>query len=254
MRRTARRADAAFVLVDGRDRTLELGLRLSETRCSERVAIAVTGSTGDDAFADVTVFDPVNFGLDSDILLLDTYDQLARMIHEHYLESRLSPDGAIAPTPDPFHPGQEWTALDPFWRESNRDAARFVVPNLLQSGYDIRRRSSATAVLDALDDTRIEDMAQREHERWFRFMTDRGWTCEPGPRDFARRTNPGLVPWPEADDGARAYSCDSVRDYPRLLAQLGYQIRRAAPTASGPVPESVPEPVARTPFARLPAR
>ena len=94
----SRCADAAFVLVDGRDRTLELGLRLSETRCSERVAIAVTGSTGDDAFADVTVFDPVNFGLDSDILLLDTYDQLARMIHEHYLESRLSPDGEIAPT------------------------------------------------------------------------------------------------------------------------------------------------------------
>ena len=54
------------------------------------------------------MFDPVNFGLDSDILLLDTYDQLARMIHELYLEKRLSPDGEIEPTPDPFHPGQEW--------------------------------------------------------------------------------------------------------------------------------------------------
>ena len=122
------------------------------------------------------------------------------------------------------------------------------MPNLLESGYDIRRRSSATAVLDALDDGRIEDMAQREHERWFRFMTDRGWTCEPGPRDFARRTNPGLVPWPDADEGARSYSCDSVRDYPRLLAQLGYQVRRAAPTAP---PGRSPNRVARTPFARL---
>ena len=89
-----RQADAAFVLVDGRDRTLELGLRLSESRCTERVAIAVTGSTAEDLpTEDVTVFDPVNFGLDSDILLLDTYDQLARMIHELYLEKRLSPDG-----------------------------------------------------------------------------------------------------------------------------------------------------------------
>jgi hypothetical protein len=247
-----RRADAAFVLVDGRDRTLELGLRLSETRCSERVAVAVSGSTGDDVLADVTVFDPVNFGLDSDILLLDTYDQLARMIHEHYLESRLSPDGAIAPTPDAFHPGHEWTELDPFWQESNRDAARFVVPNLLESGYDIRRRRSATTVLDALDDPRVEDMAQREHERWLRFMTDRGWTCAPGPRDFARRTNPGLVPWSDADESARAYSCDSVRDYPRLLAQLGYQVRHAAPSAE-PSPPATPE-AAAAPEASGPHR
>ncbi len=73
-----RPADAAFVLVDGRDRTLELGLRLSETRCTARVAVAVTGSSGEDLpTEDVTVFDPVNFGLDSDILLLDSYDQLA---------------------------------------------------------------------------------------------------------------------------------------------------------------------------------
>ena len=226
----SRKAAAAFVLVDGRDRTLELGLRLSETRCSERVAIAVTGSTGDDLpTEDITVFDPVSFGLDSDILLLDTYDQLARMIHELYLVKRLSPEGEIERAPDSFHPGREWNELDPFWRESNRDAARFVVPNLLESGYDIRRRSTATAILDAFDDVRTEDMAKREHERWLRFMNDRGWTVARGPRNFERRTNPGLVPWSEADESARAYSCDSVRDYPRLLAQLGYQIHDSRP-------------------------
>ena len=223
-----RRADAAFVLVDGRDRTLELGLRLSETGSTQHVAISVTGSTGGGLLTDdVTVFDPVNFGLDSDILLLDTYDQLARMIHELYLEARLSPDGAIEAAPDSFHPGQEWNALDPFWRESNRDAARFVVPNLLDAGYDIRRRTSATAVLDTFDDARTEEMAQREHERWLRFMNRRRWTFAPGPRSFERRTNPGLVPWAEADEASRQYSCASVRDYPRLLAQLGYQVRRS---------------------------
>jgi hypothetical protein len=230
-----RPADAAFVLIDGRDRTLELGLRLSESRCAERVAIAVTGSSAEDLpTEDVTVFDPVNFGLDSDILLLDTYDQLARMIHELYLEKRLSPTGEIEPAPDKLHPGREWTALNPFWRESNRDAARFVVPNLLESGYDIRRRTTAATVLDAFDDASTEEMARREHERWLRFMNDRGWTFAPGPRDFARRTNPGLVSWAEADDGARSYSCESVRDYPRLLAQLGYKVRRSTRTAPEP--------------------
>lgn len=231
-----RQADAAFVLVDGRDRTLELGLRLSETGSTQHVAISVSGSTGGGLLAEgVTVFDPVNFGLDSDILLLDTYDQLARMIHELYLEARLSPDGAIEAAPDAFHPGHEWNDLDPFWRESNRDAARFVVPNLLDAGYDIRRRTTAAAVLDAFDDARTEEMAEREHERWLRFMKDRGWTFAPGPRSFERRTNSGLVPWSEADEGARSYSCESVRDYPRLLAQLGYQVRRST-QATDPEP------------------
>ena len=151
-------ADAAFVLVDGRDRTVELGLRLNETRSSERVAIAVSDLTGGDLPSeDVTVFDPVNYGLDSDILLLDTYDQLARMIHQLYLEKRLSPDGAIEPTSDPLHPGREWNALAPFWRESNRDAARFIVPNLLASGYDIRRRST--------DHDRRRRVRRRAHRR-----------------------------------------------------------------------------------------
>ena len=238
----SRRADAAFVLVDGRDRTLELGLRLSETRCSERVAIAVTGSTGDDAFADVTVFDPVNFGLDSDILLLDTYDQLARMIHEHYLESRLSPDGAIAPTPDPFHPGHEWTALDPFWRESNRDAARFVVPNLLQSGYDIRRRSSATAVLDALDDT-----AHRRHgaagARAVVPVHDRSGV---DLRAGAARLRPAHQPRARpVARSRRRRTCVQLRLGARLPAPprpAGVSGPARRTDRARPVPESVPEP------------
>ena len=58
-------------------------------------------------------------------------------------------------------------------------------------------------------------------------MNRHGWTFAPGPRSFERRTNPGLVPWTEADEALRQYTCASVRDYPRLLAQLGYQVRRS---------------------------
>jgi hypothetical protein len=226
-------ADAAFVLVDGRDRALELGLRLNENFATERVAVAIPDIPGAELPTDeLTVFDPVSYGLDSDILLFDTYDLLARMIHEHYLESRLRPDGALVPVDDPLLPGHEWTALDPFWRESNRDAARFIVPNLLESGFDIRRRTAVSAALDTFDDVATEAMARREHERWFRFMTDRGWRLAPGPRDLKLRTNPTLVPWSDADDDARTYTRESIGDYPRLLAQLGYQVHHSVEPAT----------------------
>ena len=40
-----------------------------------------------------------------------------------------------------------------------------------------------------------------------------------------------IVAWAEVDEGSRAYSCESVRDYARLLAQLGYQVRRSTEAA-----------------------
>ena len=43
--------------------------------------------------------------------------------------------------------------------------------------------------------------------------------------DSALRTRPDLLPWPDASDAARAYTCNAIADYPRLLAQLGYEVR-----------------------------
>ena len=171
------------------------------------------------------------------------------MIHEHYLESRLSPDGEIAPTADPFHPGQEWTALDPFWRESNRDAARFVVPNLLESGYDIRRRSSVTAVA-----RRARRRAHRGHgaagARALVPVHDRSGV---DVRAGATRLRPAH------QSRARAVVRSRRRGtfvQLRLGARLPAPPRPARAIRSGtrhrPRPRPSPNRVARTPFARLP--
>ncbi|HXY92715.1 MAG TPA: NAD-binding protein [Acidimicrobiia bacterium] len=227
-----RPADAAFVLLESQDNALELAARLGDSEVAQRVAVAIpdsaAGSLRDgrfETFESLVVFDPVGFGLDTDILLLDTYELLARMIHERYLEKRLGDTGELEPDPDPDEVRHEWTELQPLWRNSNRAAARFVMQNLSESGFDIVRRATEETHFTGFG-AETEKMAEREHERWVRFMIAQGFRYAPGPRNLANRTNPDLRPWTEIDQGSQDYTCEAVNDYPRLLAQLGYQVGR----------------------------
>ena len=166
-------------------------------------------------------FDPIVDGLESDELLFDSYDLMARMAHTHYLEQH-------APLPagvEPENPTHEWRDLNEFWRASNRDATRFVIPNLAASGFAIvNLRGHAGGRLREFDPAVVDALAGHEHERWRSFMTRCGW--EYGPtRDDARRQRPDLVPWPAASADSRSYTCAFVRTYPRLLMQLGYEIQ-----------------------------
>lgn len=227
--RRAAEPHAVFVLVEPQERAVQLGLRLIEETSVPHVVVA-----GDPRFeprigtSRLLMFDPVAYGLETDVLLFDTYELLARMVHEHYtLRGRVRSDGSLEPVSDPFDAGHEWSALDPFWRASNRDAARFVVPNLQAAGLGIERLAPCADSAEpmTLDASRIGEMAEREHERWRRFMVGHGWRYG-RQRDAAERTNPNLVPWADADAAARTYTCTAVSEYPRLLAQLGSQIRR----------------------------
>jgi hypothetical protein len=218
-----RPADATFILVDGRDHALELGLRLREIEASAPIAVAVPDSwqQAPDVGGDLLVFDPVAAGLDSDVLFLDTYASLARMGHERYLNRY-----GIVTSEDAKGANREWDDLEPVWRESNRDSARFVVPNLMMSAFDIEVPTESPIHVEEFADDETDAMAAREHDRWRAFMTARGWSYG-AARDDDRRTNPDLRPWDEVSDGAKNYTRAVIRDYPRLLAQLGYEVWRA---------------------------
>jgi len=219
---------AVFVLLASQERAIETGIRLIEETAAAHVVVAANPRYRPRVDTDrLVLFDPVAYGLESDVLLFATYELLARMIHAHYLTTRLRPDGTLEPELNPLGPGHEWTALDTFWRASNRDAARFVVPNLLDADFRIHRLSGRNDVdpfTSPFDTSTLEGMAEREHERWRQFMTTEGW--RPGQHnDTVARTRTDLVPWSDASAEARAYTCTAVSDYPRLLAQLGYEVR-----------------------------
>jgi hypothetical protein len=216
-------ASAVFVLVGGRDRALELGLRLRELDAATPIAVAIPDSWEQtpDVGGALLLFDPVATGVGSDILFLDTYASLARMGHERYLNRH-----GIVTDEDGKGAHREWDDLEPMWRESNRDSARFVVPNLLMSKFDLVVPTESPIHVEEFGDDETEAMAAREHDRWRAFMAARGWSYGP-VRDDDERTNPDLRPWDEVSEGAREYTRVVVRDYPRLLAQLGYEVWRA---------------------------
>ena len=227
----------AFVLVEAQERAVQIGLRLLDETSIPRVAVA-----GDPDFqarvvaTRLELFDPLRYGLESGVLLFDTYELFARMFHEHYtLHARVRGDGSLEPaSDDPLDPKHEWNALDELWRASNRDAARFVVPNLRAAGFGVERLSASgdSPQVVRLDPLTIEAMAEREHERWRRFMTAHGFR-HGSKRDLTLRTNPDLLPWAEASEGARDYTRTTVAEYTRLLAQLGYQVHAGGGTAEG---------------------
>jgi hypothetical protein len=222
----------AFVLVDERDRAMQLAFRLHRETAIAAIAVAATGG-GEERADDPRLlrFDPTSYGLESDVLLFDTYELLARMIHEQYTLARaLNDDGSLDRTADRYATQREWSELEPRWQASNRDAARFVVSNLKQSGFEISRLTPPTSptnpLLNPVDDVHVEKIAEREHDRWYRFMHANGYRQAPVRADSERGgTRPNLLPWSEASDEDRDYTRVQVRNYPRLLAQLGFHIQ-----------------------------
>ena len=142
----------------------------------------------------VLTFDPIADGLESDELLFDSYDLMARMAHTHYLEQH-------APLPagvEPENPTHEWptqrvlASLEPRTRRVrapepcsiriyDREPPRPHRHRLCtRPGGGRRPRGS-------------------EHERWRSFMTRCGWSYRPAgrtrsagdPTSCPGRTEPG---------------------------------------------------------------
>jgi hypothetical protein len=224
--------DAAFVLVDGEERAVQIGLRLIEQSSIPHVVAAATDPyTTRIRDERLVLFDPRSYGLGSDVLLFDTYELLGRMIHQHYvLAHSLRPDGTIEDRDedDPLGTRREWGELDPLWQASNRQSAAYVVPNLIRSGLRISRLAAPRdgdtgAWVPSQDPDRVDEMAEREHHRWKRFMEANDFVR--GPKSNDPRQRPDLADWSAVAEPTREYTRTQVREYPRLLAQLGFAIR-----------------------------
>jgi hypothetical protein len=214
--------DAAFVIIDRAEQSAAITFRLVDETSAPCIVVTIDKRAralfGSDR---VLTFDPIADGLESDELLFDSYELMARMAHTHYLEANPPLRAGI----EPDKPAHEWRDLNDFWRASNRDAARFVITNLAQSGFRIFSLRGDANGPSPLEPTVVDALAAREHDRWRSFMARCGWTYGT-TRDDTKRKRPDLVAWPDASPDSREYTCEFVRTYPRLLMQLGYEIAR----------------------------
>jgi hypothetical protein len=144
-------------------------------------------------------------------------EQLARSIHEDYL-ARMGGGGgggggALR---------RPWDELDDEQRESSRRAADGIIDGMDAIGFDLvpLRRWGGSGV--ELDEPLLDQVAQREHERWMAERRAAGWTFGT-TRDDERKRNPLLRPWDELDDAAKESNRAAARALPAMLARAGFE-------------------------------
>jgi hypothetical protein len=174
----------------------------------------------DDSFLGI---DSLVDGMDAESVLTHRYEDLARSIHDFYIEQRIA-DGSYDPTAPQIVP---WDGLAPTYKESNRDQARSILQALGAAGLTVRRlgtaASNTTSGPKSLSISLVEDLARGEHERWCIDRRRDGWK-HGSVRDNEHRIHPDLLEWAQLSEDVREKDRQMVRNWSSLLAREGYEI------------------------------
>ena len=175
-------------------------------------------SGSEQAFPGVTVFPFLDRSCTVDAVDGGIREQLAEAVHEEYLTTVA--DRVAAGTL-----ARPWQELDDAQRELSRRRVDGILGDLESVGRELVPLRRWGAAEPPFGDGEIEQLAAREHARWYDDRTASGWT-HGATRDDVAKTNPLLVPWEELPSEARAANLDSVRGLPELLARAGFEIAR----------------------------
>jgi len=156
-------------------------------------------------------------------LLTQTGPELmARARHDDYVAVELARGVSLKQNPSLV----PWEQLPESLRNSNRrfvDSIGEVVQRL--GGWLVPLRAleqTKTSVVS--DETLLDELAKKEHDRWMTDLRHDGWIFAPGDKDPQKKTHPALVEWDQLDEVAREKDRDAIRAIPRVLAKVGYAI------------------------------
>ncbi len=157
------------------------------------------------------------------IMAKTVIERLAQAIHELYLldaRSRGIPMGskpALVP----------WSDLPEEYRESNRNQAKQYQEYMKHIGLQIVTREEPGAPIRELDASDVEDLAEKEHERWMKEKERAGWRYGP-VRDDEHKFHPDMVPWSQLPDDVREVDRMFIRAIPQTLERAGLKLVKAA--------------------------
>jgi hypothetical protein len=160
--------------------------------------------------------------IEPDMLFADTYEMLARAMHDEYRRT----EREKGETPETNPSMAPWDELGEDLKESNRDQAAHIGVKLDRVGCELAPLTDWGAELLEFNPGEIELLSELEHERWVADNRRRGWTYAPAPKDADRKTSPFMVPWAELSEEIREQDRIFVRALPAFLAKVGYQIVR----------------------------
>ena len=171
--------------------------------------------------ARLVVVDTVRWASDTDLVLGGTVEVLARATHENYVAARRA-TGDIAAADASLLP---WSNLSEHLRESNRAQARHISVKLDAIGCALAPLTGRREPFVPTE-AEVERLGELEHDRWTAERRASGW--RDGPRDSAKKTTPYLVPWAQLNEATRELDRITVRDLPRFLLDVGYEIVRTS--------------------------
>lgn len=154
-----------------------------------------------------------------ELVLLEKLDQLARIVHQTYVNKRLR-EGAKPDSDPALGP---WAHLNEGLKDSNRQQADHLAVKLRAIGCEmIPAGSSSHLPRRTINPQEMEVLAKMEHVRWNadRFLA--GWT--PGEKNTAELRTPYLVSWDELSEEIRDYDREAVRNLPVLAQEMGMRI------------------------------
>jgi hypothetical protein len=175
----------------------------------------------DDVEGRLTVFEVIEEACVPGRIRQDLTDQLARAIHQAYVNSRV----ARGDSPQLNRSMLPWEELPEDLRRSNLAQAADIGVKCDAIGCAVIPES-ASAPAFAFTADEIQRLAQMEHQRWVKERQEQGFVYGP-----VRQGNqyPDLVDWQYLSDAAKDKDRDAIRELPAILRQAGFQILRLPP-------------------------
>lgn len=151
----------------------------------------------------------------------DLPDQLARAIHQAYLDNC----AARGDSPDLNKSMRRWEELPDDLKQSNLAQAADIGVKLDEIDCVVVPESATTPDF-AFTAAEIERLAQMEHRRWVQERQAQGYIYGPNREG---RQHPDMVDWQYLSKSAQEKDRQAIRELPAILRQAGFQILRLPP-------------------------
>lgn len=158
--------------------------------------------------------------VDTGDFIITTHDQIARAIHEEYLDLMRQQESSprlTAPVP--------WKDLSIEMKEANRCQADDIIRKIGVIGCDIEHLTDWDEPLFQFTNEEIEYLAVQEHNRWMEERALKGWRYAP-ERDDRRKHHPSMVLWENLSENEREKDRNTIRSLPAILFRVDLRIIR----------------------------
>lgn len=154
----------------------------------------------------------------------DVWELVARAIHDDYVRNQRL-EGATRVTNPSMVP---WDELPETLEASNLDQAHDIGAKLAAVGCSIVPMTTRDVVPAVFTRAEVEQLAEMEHDRWWREREADGWTFA-SAKDVDRKHSPYLRPYDELPEDVKDYDRNTVRGIPAFVAHAGFAVVRNEP-------------------------